>query len=246
MSEYASFQSEVERLLTQPEVEGARYFSIAQLADAHGDFQWSLQTQWCGYTESMPGREIREGRLFLGEAQRDFCFGMGEPALLINDERDLSIWMAFGGHGVIKEDLGRKHFPALVGPHVSARDYGGIGFRGIVDLPAGALQHAPSKALRMQVLNRDGRRCLICGRSPTFHVDVELHVHHAVPWGQGGLTQIENLITLCKTCHDGLNPHYDLPLAHHLLQKYPKPKPKYLVELSNYQKWIGVRGVADS
>ncbi|MBH8562687.1 HNH endonuclease [Nostoc sp. CENA67] len=61
----------------------------------------------------------------------------------------------------------------------------------------------------MQVIQRDGSRCRICGRRPADYVDVELHVHHIRPWGMGGLTQDENLITLCHTCHKGLDPHYN-------------------------------------
>lgn len=242
MSDYDNFQTEVARLLTQPELQGAKYFTITLLADEAGNLQWGVQTLWCGYTETSPRREIRKGRLYRGEAQRGFYLEFGEPALLVNDEKDLSIWLSFGGHGVVLESIGLEHFPDLVGARVSAQDSGGLGFRHIDGLAAGKLQHAPSKKLRMEVLNRDGRRCLICGRSAAFYVDVELHVRHAVPWGHGGLTEIENLITLCKTCHDGLDPHYDLPLAGLLREKYPSPKPKYLDDISNYQRWVNARG----
>jgi hypothetical protein len=74
-------------------------------------------------------------------------------------------------------------------------------------LPNTALQRAPSRKLRMQVLRRDGFRCVVCGRRPTDYVDVELHVHHVLPWGRHGPTAEENLIALCGTCHDGLDPH---------------------------------------
>ena len=33
-----------------------------------------------------------------------------------------------------------------------------------------------------------------------------------LPWGQGGITEEENLVTLCGTCHDGLEPHYETQL----------------------------------
>jgi HNH endonuclease len=39
-----------------------------------------------------------------------------------------------------------------------------------------------------------------------------LHVHHIRPHGTGGLTEIDNLITLCHTCHIGLDPHLELGL----------------------------------
>jgi HNH endonuclease len=31
----------------------------------------------------------------------------------------------------------------------------------------------------------------------------------ARPWQYGGLTERDNLITLCQTCHEGLDPHYE-------------------------------------
>ena len=44
-------------------------------------------------------------------------------------------------------------------------------------------------------------------------MDVELYVHHVKPWGEGGLTVEENLVTLCHTCDKGLDPHGDFGLA---------------------------------
>jgi hypothetical protein len=246
MTTYATFQTQVVRLLTQTELPGGKYFTITLLADDTGHLQWGVQTLWCGYTDTMPRREIRKGRLYRGEAQRAFYLEHGEPALLINNGNDLAIWLAFGGHGVVFEEIGTRHFPDLVGEQVSAADSGGLGFRHLEDLTEAQLQHAPSKKLRMQVLNRDGRRCMICGRSAAFYVDVELHVHHAIPWGKGGITEEANLITLCKTCHDGLDPHYDLPLTRQLAYKYPRPKPRYLDSLSNYQQWVRARGQSDA
>jgi 5-methylcytosine-specific restriction endonuclease McrA len=72
----------------------------------------------------------------------------------------------------------------------------------------------------MSVLRRDNRRCRICGRRPDDHVDVELHVHHIRPWAKGGLTEITNLITLCHTCHKGLEPHEDPTLYQYVDQRF--------------------------
>lgn len=50
---------------------------------------------------------------------------------------------------------------------------------------------------RLDVMGRDGFRCLACGRS-----DETLHVHHLV-YSRGEPWEIEdeNLETLCATCH---------------------------------------------
>ncbi len=59
------------------------------------------------------------------------------------------------------------------------------------------------------VLERDGYKCRICGRSPIAHeikngtskVRFELEVHHIIPRIAGGTNSTKNLLTLCKQCH---------------------------------------------
>jgi cytochrome c553 len=54
------------------------------------------------------------------------------------------------------------------------------------------------------VLSRDGYLCQHCkGKSK----DRRLHVHHIVFRSEGGSDEAENLVTLCKTCHDKV--HHD-------------------------------------
>ena len=52
-----------------------------------------------------------------------------------------------------------------------------------------------SKELREQVLERDGRACLKCGRRSWLTMD------HIVPIIQGGRDVLENLQVLCKKCN---------------------------------------------
>ena len=49
--------------------------------------------------------------------------------------------------------------------------------------------------LRVRVLDRDGWRCQLCGSS------LELQVHHLTFRSRLGSDTIDNLITLCTTCH---------------------------------------------
>lgn len=51
------------------------------------------------------------------------------------------------------------------------------------------------QSLKDAVLERDGRKCYICGK-PT-----NLHVHHIIPRAHGGENVMDNLITLCGGCH---------------------------------------------
>jgi hypothetical protein len=55
---------------------------------------------------------------------------------------------------------------------------------------------------RAYVLTRDGYTCQQCkGKSK----DKRLEVHHIIFRSQGGSDEETNLLTLCKTCHDGLH-----------------------------------------
>jgi 5-methylcytosine-specific restriction endonuclease McrA len=51
------------------------------------------------------------------------------------------------------------------------------------------------EALRRRVMERDGWRCQSCGSQR------DLHVHHMKPRSQLGHDALENLITLCASCH---------------------------------------------
>jgi 5-methylcytosine-specific restriction endonuclease McrA len=51
------------------------------------------------------------------------------------------------------------------------------------------------KALKIQVLDRDGWRCQDCGTAQM------LQVHHLNPRSKLGHDAAENLITLCVNCH---------------------------------------------
>lgn len=56
-------------------------------------------------------------------------------------------------------------------------------------------------ALRWQVFQRDGWKCVACGRGS--HDDVILHVDHIVPRSKGGKDTLENYQTLCDVCNIG-------------------------------------------
>ena len=62
------------------------------------------------------------------------------------------------------------------------------------DAGTGRDRHVP-RALRRQVLARDGHRCRCCGSRHS------LHIHHVLPWSCGGETRRDNLVTVCRWCH---------------------------------------------
>lgn len=51
------------------------------------------------------------------------------------------------------------------------------------------------RQIRKQVLERDDHRCVICG------VGDNLHVHHILSYREAGKHEVDNLITLCRSCH---------------------------------------------
>lgn len=57
-----------------------------------------------------------------------------------------------------------------------------------------------SNRLRIGVLERDGYRCVYCGRTSA---DVRLEVDHVVPRAHGGADTATNLVTACFECNNG-------------------------------------------
>ena len=55
--------------------------------------------------------------------------------------------------------------------------------------------------LRYDIMERDGFKCCLCGR--TADDGVELEVDHIIPISKGGRSDKENLRTLCRDCNRG-------------------------------------------
>jgi hypothetical protein len=53
--------------------------------------------------------------------------------------------------------------------------------------------------MRYKVFKRDSFRCVACGR--TSNDGVKLHIDHKTPFSLGGLTEMNNLQTLCQDCN---------------------------------------------
>jgi 5-methylcytosine-specific restriction endonuclease McrA len=54
--------------------------------------------------------------------------------------------------------------------------------------------------LRLEVLARDGFRCILCGRTAE---ETTLHVDHITPVAKGGSNELDYLATLCQECNLG-------------------------------------------
>lgn len=64
-----------------------------------------------------------------------------------------------------------------------------------------------TQKLRYEIIMRDGKRCVLCGRS--VEDGVKLEVDHIKPISKGGKTIKSNLRTLCEDCNRGKRDSYD-------------------------------------
>jgi hypothetical protein len=188
-----------------------QYYAITLLGSDDGKIQWSTQTHWIGWIGDKPGREIRKGSLVNPEYLAKHWTEVGQGYIVVNSRRGLFIFLRLGGNALVKKDIAESHLGNIIGENETAFD-GLYGFVSASDLPAHAFKRAPRPKHRMSIIKRDQYKCKICGRRPDNYTDIELHVHHIRPWEKGGLTEDRNLLTICDTCHDGLDPHSDFSL----------------------------------
>lgn len=191
--------------------EGLEYYALTLFADESGKIMWASQSSFFGYKSRTPIIELRVAHLVIPETMISLWQDAGQNCCVVSSRKHLYVYLQIGGNALVESSIATKLFPSICEP-LECRPTGLVGFITATNLPKTALQRAPTPAVRMRVLKRDGYRCRLCGRRPADHVDVELHVHHARPWTHGGATIEDNLITLCGTCHRGLNPHFETEL----------------------------------
>ena len=96
-------------------------------------------------------------------------------------------------------DLHRHIYYARTPPHPYLSESAADTPRDVPFPPYWEGRTTPEKAnwaeIRLAALARDGYRCMSCGSQEG------LHVHHARPRRKGGANQMDNLQTLCESCH---------------------------------------------
>lgn len=211
-----NWSDEFNRLISQVPIEGNHYYQVSRFADQEDKIKYAVYSHWAGWADQDERHEIREPSFIKPELAIQQFNGRNEPLLVINNENDLIVYISFlGGHSIIAEHLADTYLSNILKPVTTLYTYD-KGHLKVTDIPEQMFNRAANAKLRMQILNRDNRRCKICGASPKNNEHVELHLHHIIPYADGGLTNENNLITLCHTCHKGLEPHTDYSLFNHI------------------------------
>ena len=184
------------------------YFAATLLGTDEG-CELSFQSRWAGWADgSDPDKrvELRRAVPVIAENVARLWDESGRDWIAVATPAQLLLFMRLGGHALIAEHIARDHFGEFLEPH-EAVPYGAVGFIDYEPDKREFTARRPTKKQRMRILERDGFRCQLCGERPSDNEHITLHVHHVRPFSDGGPTIDENLITLCHTCHGGLDPH---------------------------------------
>ena len=186
------------------------YFAGTLLGDEEG-WRLSFQSRFAGWPDGGGpdgGVELRQAVPVYADRMTCQWDELGQGWIVVTKPAHLLCFLRLGGNALVAEDIARRHFASFVEPHEVAA-HGPLGFIKYKPDAREVNARAPTPKQRMRILERDGYRCQICGERPSNNEHIVLHVHHVRPFGEGGLTIDENLITLCHTCHAGLDPHYN-------------------------------------
>ena len=187
------------------------YFAATLLAE--GD-RWSLRfdTAFAGWPEGAePGPttpELREHCLVDPGKMVALWESIGQGWLAIDHPAELAAYFRLGGNALISRDVAKAHLAEFTARQVLVKS----ALVGFSAYETALEQRRPSPKVRLRILKRDGYRCQLCGERPSLNEHIVLVVHHIRPFQPHGLTADENLITICHTCHGGLDPHEDLDL----------------------------------
>ena len=189
----------------------ALYYAFEFSADENGKVWVNSQSKWVGWADKERRVELREPRLVYPDRLAALWVDFQMPFHVVNAVDDFVRWFIYGGHALVEKPVAEALLSDNLKPDPCVKT-GWLGFTSQRALPSTLFRRAPTPKLRMSVIKRDSYRCRVCGRRPENHVDIELNVHHIRPHGEGGPTHEDNLITLCDTCHQGLDPHYEWSL----------------------------------
>jgi hypothetical protein len=186
----------------------SKYYLICLLADEKLAAYIEMTSHWTGWSDAEMQVEIRAPSVVNANYLVDFWNQIEVPYCVVNIVDEMGVFMIAGGNGIVNTETADLILTEHLSDHPVVRT-GRTGFKSQKYLDGNTFQRSPSPKKRMAIFKRDEKKCRICGRKPENNSDIELHIHHIRPWSKRGVTDPDNLITLCHTCHKGLDPHDD-------------------------------------
>jgi hypothetical protein len=173
------------------------YYALTLTASTDGGAQWSVHSHYAGPSERYPGWERRAASIVDPQAMTHLWDGIGESWVAVDDRVALALWIRLGGHALVEVSLAQEWLPRWVATREVAPN-GPTGFLFGDSLGERQRKHRPPRAVRKRIFERDDHTCQRCRRTSE---EVTLTRHHVLAHQHGGLTQENNLITLCDDCH---------------------------------------------
>jgi len=213
------------------------YYCFTLSVDEKGNFLTQFDSRFGGWVDAEKGIEYREPAEAIPQNWHKIWESFQTPYLVVNNKKDFFKWYLTGGNALITQEMANEYLSISMSKMASVQT-GKAGFKSVKNIPDSVFTHAPKAKKRMEILKRDKRKCQYCGESPDNNVHIVLNVHHIKPFGKGGLTHSDNLITLCHTCHNGLDPHYEWDLYNVLENQngVNDERTKYLESIKRYQE----------
>jgi len=175
----------------------SEYYALTLSATADNRLLWSVQSQFAGPSGRFRGWERREASVVDPGRMTVLWEGIGQSWLAVSNEMQLAIWLRLGGNALVETQLARRWLPTQVEPREVAPN-GPIGYLNAASLTPQQLRRRPTRSVGKRVRTRDSNSCRRCHRIFGHGC---LSKHHVVPYRFGGLTQENNLVSLCDECH---------------------------------------------
>ena len=189
------------------------YYAATLLKTGTGEML-GFFSRWAGLSEEYSldkGIELRRAVPVDPEKYSQLWEEQDQGWIAVNDDLGILVFFGVGGNAFIAEDIARKHFAMDLEPHPAARN-GGVGFRHYDPKSREVTNRRLRPEQKKRIRDRDGHQCKKCHKKKSDFPEIELQSHHIRPFAQGGLTIDENLITLCRECHQSLDPHFQMDL----------------------------------
>ncbi len=144
-------------------------------------------------------REIRKPSLIIAARILDKLKQVNAEPRYIDGEDELQFWLLHRGWGIINNAFVRSRLSNWLKKKETIQSALRT-YTDIVIASDSAINQRVRPGMRDSVQARDGKTCLLCGRSSAD--GIPLTMDHVQPHSQGGETTTGNLVTLCQKCNE--------------------------------------------